>query len=143
MSLRKGGSPHSAGGPMARGWQLLFVSLIAPAAAVGQQPVPDTPWPAYGGDVFGTRYSSLRAINRESVARLRVAWTYHTGELAPGFATRRETSLEVTPIVVDGTMYVSTPLGRVIALDPATGSERWVFDPKIDREIEYGDFTNR
>src|SRR2546427_9139460 len=110
MTLRKGSSPHSAGGPMVRSWPLLFVSFIAPAAAVGQQPVPDAPWPAYGGDVFGTRYSSLRAINRENVARLQIAWTYHTGELAPAFATRRETSLEVTPIVVDGTMDVSTPL---------------------------------
>jgi quinoprotein glucose dehydrogenase len=40
-------------------------------------------------------------------------------------------------------MYLSTPLGRVIALDPATGAERWVFDPRLDRHINFGDFTNR
>jgi quinoprotein glucose dehydrogenase len=59
------------------------------------------------------------------------------------FATRNETSLEVTPLMVDGTLYLSTPLGRVIALDPATGTERWMFDPGIDRSVTYGDFTNR
>jgi quinoprotein glucose dehydrogenase len=40
-------------------------------------------------------------------------------------------------------MYVGTPLGRVIALDPATGKERWVFDPKIARDVTYGDFASR
>ena len=40
-------------------------------------------------------------------------------------------------------MYLSTPLGRVIALDPAVGTERWVFDPQVDRRVQYGDFTNR
>jgi quinoprotein glucose dehydrogenase len=132
------------GGPMSRTCRLLlFAPLLTAVAAAAQRPGPDTAWPAYGGDVYGTRHSSLRQITRDNVARLQIAWTYHTGELAPAFATRRETSLEVTPIVVDGTMFVSTPLGRVIALDPSTGQERWVFDPKIDRTIEYGDFANR
>jgi quinoprotein glucose dehydrogenase len=45
--------------------------------------------------------------------------------------------------VVEGTMYVGTPLGRVIALDPATGRERWVFDPAIRRDVTYGDFASR
>jgi quinoprotein glucose dehydrogenase len=40
-------------------------------------------------------------------------------------------------------MYLGTPLGRVIALDPATGRERWVFDPKIERDVAYGDFASR
>ncbi|HEU5260055.1 MAG TPA: PQQ-binding-like beta-propeller repeat protein, partial [Gemmatimonadales bacterium] len=107
------------------------------------QSAPDASWPVYGADVYGTRYSPLSQITRHNVPRLEVAWTYRTGELAREFATREETALEVTPLVVDGTMYVSTPLGRVIALDPATGAERWVFDPRIDRTVEYGDFTNR
>jgi quinoprotein glucose dehydrogenase len=101
-------------------------------------------WPAYGGDALGSRWSALRDINRENVANLTVAWTYSTGETKPEFATRRsKVSLETTPIVVDGTMYISTPLGRVIALEPETGRERWVFDPKLDRSHTFGDFTNR
>jgi quinoprotein glucose dehydrogenase len=77
------------------------------------------------------------------VSRLQVAWTYRTGESDPRFATTKPASFEATPIVVDDTMYVGTPLGRVIALDPATGRERWVFDPQIARNIPYGDFANR
>jgi quinoprotein glucose dehydrogenase len=78
------------------------------------------------------------------VARLEVAWTYRTGEADEArFGTAKPTSFEATPLVVDGTMYLGTPLGRVIALDPATGRERWVFDPKIRRDVTYGDFASR
>ena len=35
--------------------------------------------------------------------------------------------------MVDGTLYLSTPFGRVIALDPATGRERWTYDAHVDR----------
>ena len=49
----------------------------------------------------------------------------------------------MTPLVVDGRMFVSTPLGRVMALDPETGRELWKFDPKVDRTVGFGDFTNR
>ena len=91
----------------------------------------------------GTRYLPSAEINRENVGRLEVAWTYRTGETEPRFATKKPAAFEATPLVVDGTMYVGTPLGRVIALDPATGRERWVFDPKIARDVTYGDFASR
>ena len=109
------------------------------AAAVGQE----VGWTANGGDLQGTRYLPVQEINRENVQRLEVAWTYRTGETEPRFATSRWTAFEATPLVVDGTMYVGTPLGRVIALDPSTGRERWVFDPKIARDVRYGDFVSR
>src|SRR5262249_52988104 len=89
------------------------------------------------------RYVPAAIINRATVARLEQAWTYHTGEAGGRFATRKPTAFETTPIVADGTMYVNTPLGRVIALDAATGRERWVFDPEIRRDIAYGDFASR
>ena len=80
---------------------------------------------------------------RENVGRLQVAWTYRTGEAEPSFATKKPAAFEATPLVVDDTMYVGTPLGRVIALDPATGRERWIFDPRIARDVTYGDFATR
>jgi quinoprotein glucose dehydrogenase len=40
-------------------------------------------------------------------------------------------------------MFISTPLGRVMALDPETGRELWKFDPKVDRSVGFGDFTSR
>ena len=112
---------------------------MRPEVAVAQE----IGWDANGRDVQGTRYLPAREITRENVSRLEPAWTYRTGETDASFATEKETSFEVTPLVVDGTMYVGTPLGRVIALDPATGRERWVYDPKIARDVEYGDFASR
>ena len=131
-----------------RGYCIAAVLTVAGCAAQpALPPAPTSPlnvdWPVYGRDAGGTRYAPIDAIARDNVAGLRVAWTYRTRETDSAFATRRETSLEATPLVVDGTMYLSTPLGRVIALDPATGAERWVFDPRIDRSINFGDFTNR
>src|SRR5207245_6985632 len=106
---------------------------------------PPTPadWPAYGRDPQGTRYSPATVITRANVARLEPAWMYRTGETGAAFKTDKPTSVEATPLVADGVMYVGTPLGRVIALDPATGRERWVFDPKIKRDVTYGDLSIR
>jgi quinoprotein glucose dehydrogenase len=118
---------------------LALSASVAPAIAGAQE----IGWEANGRDIQGTRYLPAREITRENVHRLEPAWTYRTGEADAIFATEKETSFESTPLVVDGTMYVGTPLGRVIALDPATGRERWVYDPKIARDVEYGDFATR
>jgi quinoprotein glucose dehydrogenase len=98
-------------------------------------------WTAYGHDAFGSRFSPLDQIDRTNVSRLAVAWTYRTGEASE--STRRPAKFEATPLVVDGTMYLSTPFGRVIALDPATGREQWRFDAKVDHNGNWGDFANR
>ncbi|GJG86201.1 glucose dehydrogenase [Gemmatimonadetes bacterium T265] len=100
-------------------------------------------WPSYGGDAGGTRFSPLAQVTRENVARLAVAWRFRTGEADAAYATDRRTSFEATPLVVGGTMYVSTPLGRVFALDAATGRERWRYNPGVPRVAHFGDFTNR
>ncbi|HET7188868.1 MAG TPA: PQQ-binding-like beta-propeller repeat protein, partial [Gemmatimonadaceae bacterium] len=112
-------------------------AVIAPARAA------TTDWPSYGGGVLGERHSPLTDIDTQSVRRLALVWTYHTGELGPESRTRNKRSLEVTPIVVDGTMYIITPLARIIALDPATGRERWVYDARLDRGLGFGDHTSR
>jgi quinoprotein glucose dehydrogenase len=122
------------------------------AAPVRAQPPAGSPaaealargdWPSYGGDPGGSRWSPLAQVTRANVGRLEVAWRFSTGEAGPELATRRRTSFEATPLVVGGTMYVSTPLGRVFALDAATGRERWRFDPGVARTASFGDFTNR
>jgi quinoprotein glucose dehydrogenase len=68
-------------------------------------------------------------------------WQYHTGE--PPTNVSRQPSLQVTPIVVDGVMYISTPLGKVMALDPANGREIWRYDARVNPRGGYGDFANR
>lgn len=118
----------------------LVAALITVNASVAAQEIG---WEANGRDAGGTRHSPAAAITRENVSRLQVAWTYRTGESGPAFATSTPASFEATPLVHDGVMYVGTPLGRVIALDAATGRERWVYDPKIRRDVDYGDFATR
>ena len=99
----------------------------------------DTEWPTYGNDQGGMRYSPLLQINRENVSKLKVAWTFHVGDVSEGRGGRKRSGFETTPLLIDGTLYLTTPFNRVIALDPATGTQRWAYDPKIDVDGDYGD----
>jgi quinoprotein glucose dehydrogenase len=98
-------------------------------------------WSAYGRDQFGSRYSPIAQVTRDNVSSLKVAWTYRTGEI--DVVTREPVKFEATPLMVDGTLYLSTPFGRVMALDPATGRERWRYDAKANKAGGWGDFANR
>ena len=125
---------------------ILLVACVRrpmPDPAALPPPAPGDEWTAYGRDPGGSRYAPIDQISSANIGRLREAWRFRTRETEPRYATGRETSLEVTPIVVDGIMYISTPLGRVTALDPVTGMEYWTFDPRIDRQLRFGDFANR
>jgi quinoprotein glucose dehydrogenase len=99
----------------------------------------DDEWPYYGHDAGGMRFSPLTQINRENVASLKVAWTFHTGDISEGGGRRKRSGFESTPLMVDGTLYLTTPFNRVIALDPQTGTQRWAYDPKIELDGDYGD----
>jgi quinoprotein glucose dehydrogenase len=120
------------------GWLSCALALLTSVIA-GQQ---NGDWLAYGRDTGGERYSPLDDVNRQNVASLQVAWTFRTGD-AYQPPRGRPTAFEATPLYVDQTLYLSTPLGRVIALDPVTGRERWVFDAKVPRDAGYGDFASR
>jgi quinoprotein glucose dehydrogenase len=96
-------------------------------------------WPVYGHDSGGMRYSPLTQITRENVAQLKVAWTFHTGDISDGSGGRKRSGFETTPILVDGTLYLTTGFNRVIALDPETGKQRWAYDPLVEQAADYGD----
>jgi quinoprotein glucose dehydrogenase len=108
-------------------------------------PPAGTEWPTYGHDPGGMRYSPLTEITPGNVATLQPAWVYHmkpAASTAPGLAAG-----ETTPLVINGVMYVATPYGRVVALDPTSGKEKWTFplpsgNPST-RGVEYfrGDVT--
>ena len=104
-------------------WSLTIV------AAIAAQPTQDVEWPFFGGDQAGSKYSALTEINRDNVGKLRVAWQWRTGESARAEYKTTPGVFEVTPLMVDGTLFLSTPYNRVVALDPATGKPKWSYDP--------------
>ncbi len=130
-------------------WGMLFLVLAAivwqlQIALTSSSPQinpggPVAGWPAYGGDAYGTRYSPLTQITRENVEHLEIAWTYRTGDVSAGRHLPRKSSFEATPILFKGTLFISTPFSRVLALDPESGAQRWTFDPGIDLELRYSE----
>jgi quinoprotein glucose dehydrogenase len=121
---------------------LLLLSLWSSGvAAQGED------WLYYGGDAGGTRYSTLTQINRENIGQLELAWSYRTGvaELPPeilNIAAFHATPLKL-PARAGGHLVFCSPLNQVIALDPATGEERWRYDPEIDLSPFAGRFNCR
>ncbi|MBW2383980.1 MAG: PQQ-binding-like beta-propeller repeat protein [Deltaproteobacteria bacterium] len=87
-------------------------------------------WPTYGGDAGGSRFSPLDQIHRGNVGRLRVAWTYRTGDWPGARSDLSRTTFQATPILDAGTLYLCSPANRIFALDAETGAERWIFDAK-------------
>ena len=106
------------------------------ALACGQTPPidysgPTAEWPEFSGEKNGLHYSPLTQITRENVGQLELAWEHRSGDAFPGSAKLASTAHQVTPLVVNDTLYYCTPYMRVFALDPETGEERWVFDPQL------------
>jgi quinoprotein glucose dehydrogenase len=104
---------------------LLGIVAILSSCAFGQdaQSPDDADWPRVGNDSGGMRYSLLRQINADNVRKLQVAWIYHTGDAG------EKTTIECTPIVIDGVMYITTARTKVVAVNAATGEKLWQFDP--------------
>lgn len=82
---------------------------------------------------LGTKYSALKQINAANVAKLERAWEYHTGEVPPKDTKNSLIAFEDQPSLIDGNLVICTTSRRVIALDPQSGTQRWVFDPQDPR----------
>jgi PQQ-dependent dehydrogenase (methanol/ethanol family) len=80
-------------------------------------------WPRYGFDLSNRRYVDIDQINPSNVAQLKPAWVFHTTVM------NDFTSFESQPIVVDGTLYVTSPHAHVFALDPTNGNLKWTYNP--------------
>ena len=100
-------------------------------------------WRVYSGDLAGSKYSALDQIHRGNVSRLKPAWVYHTGDALSGSGS----TIECNPIVVDGTMFLTSPRLKLIALDATTGTERWKFDPGngggVNRGVMFWEDSNK
>jgi quinoprotein glucose dehydrogenase len=111
---------------MKRIW-LLAIPVIASLSAAQAPSRPVVEWPYYGGDPGNSKYSALADINAGNVQRLQPVWQWKHWDRppAPGF-------FESTPLMIDGTLYVTTPYNNLAAVDAETGAEQWRFDGKAE-----------
>lgn len=92
---------------------------ITPVAAADAQ----KDWAHYGNTEGGSRFAALDQINRDTVNKLKVAWTYHTGDVAISDGNGAEDQL--TPLQIGNKVFICTPHNNLIALDADTGKELW------------------
>ncbi len=122
---------------------LAAVSLAVVATRLG----PDTwssseraapgEWPSYGGTNWSQKYSPLAQVTKANFKNLRVAWIWDSpdrkllGEIPPSAESPLHANgLKATPLMVKGVMYVSTGLGQIAAIDPASGKTKWLYNPE-------------
>ncbi|MCZ7449348.1 glucose/quinate/shikimate family membrane-bound PQQ-dependent dehydrogenase [Agrobacterium rhizogenes] len=103
---------------------------IASAAPVYGGDVPDGEWHQYGRTPYGQRYSPLTQVNVDNVSQLKEAWRYQTGDVKLPDDVG-ETTYQVTPLKIGNTLYICTPHNWAIAIDAATGKEKWKYDPNV------------
>src|SRR5215469_6018705 len=112
---RRAGRPQNTG--MKHGLTVGLIGGLAVAMAGCSAPGmtkeagrPAAEWPSYGNDAGSSRYSPLTEINKGNVESLKVAWTYHTGDISDGKGTWNrqkiwaKSTFEATPLMVDGTL---------------------------------------
>jgi glucose dehydrogenase len=115
-----------------------FLLLAGGLLSAQNEKIKPGDWPRYNRDLGGTRYSPLTQITPRNVGTLKLAWKYllrtEAERKAPaaGFGYS-----EISPIVVNGVMYM-TAGARVLALDPDTGKEIWVYEQKQGRPSNRG-----
>jgi quinoprotein glucose dehydrogenase len=96
-------------------------------------------WANYGGTKDANRYSSIDQINLENVTGLEEAWVFNTGDKD----TANRSEMQCNPIVIDGTLYVTSSKFKLFALDPTSGKQKWVFDPSANSVEKMGFGINR
>ncbi|QDK79662.1 pyrroloquinoline quinone-dependent dehydrogenase [Spirosoma sp. KCTC 42546] len=124
---------------------LLCLSIRVDGQTTSSKPANAVEWPAYGNDAGGMRFSPLTQINVGNVKQLTVAWTFRTGELEhyKGTSAEEKAAFEATPIMVDGTLFFSTPTSRVFAIDAATGQKKWEYNPDVYLRQDLSELTSR
>jgi alcohol dehydrogenase (cytochrome c) len=89
----------------------------------------DNNWPMYGRTYDNQRFSQLKQINDQNVGGLKLAWAFQLGALR---------SNEASPVVIDGTLYISSSSGpkAVYALDAKTGAMKWQYQPDVAEDVQ-------
>ena len=129
------------------GWRIAFAILCVLEATTGCRDSEGlstdagsvATWTAYGATPGGTHYSPASQITPANVSSLELVWEHRSGDIR--IPQRRgenqipitANGFQVTPIVIDDTLYYCSPFNKVFALDAETGEEKWRFDPGVDK----------
>ena len=112
-----------------------LAAIAAPAHA--QYGATNGEWPTYAGDLGGTKYSPLDQIDATNFSDLEIAWRWASPDGSLDVDALREARPEIgirnfkaTPLMVGGTVYISTPLVQSAAIDAGTGETRWIYNPE-------------
>lgn len=122
---------------------LCFLGSIS-FLAYGADDLAMTEWKNYGNTLKSTKYSPLEQINSENVNDLKIAWMWDTPDNEIFQTDTRATSgpYKITPIMVNGVLYVTTSLGVVAAVDAKTGEQLWQFDTESWTHGRHPNFNN-
>ncbi len=102
-----------------------IIALILLLEGCSSKPDPYKGWTTVNGNPSGNKYSSLTQIDTSNVQQLKVAWTYHTGDVDTG----AHSQIQCNPIIVNGILYGTSPQQKLFAVDAATGKEIWMYKP--------------
>src|SRR5580704_486935 len=108
------------------------IALLCCAFSIEPLFAQELDWPNYGNDKANTRYQNIDQINPTNVSQLKPAWTFHTGVLP---SAHSRLTLEMTPLVVNGVMYIPSGIDDVYAVNPTTGAQIWHYNPATDMPV--------
>src|ERR1700690_3168232 len=115
------------------------IALLCCAFSIEPLFAQEVDWPYNGGDLWNRRFQSIDQISPSNVSQLKEAWVFHTGTGGPNI------SMEMTPLVVNGVMYITDNEDDVFALNPTTGKQIWKYTPSdmhttciANRGVGYG-----
>ncbi|HEY2648516.1 MAG TPA: PQQ-binding-like beta-propeller repeat protein, partial [Puia sp.] len=104
---------------------LLVLFSIFLLSSCNTEPDPYQRWTVVNGNTAGNKFSSLTQIDTSNVTQLKVAWTFHTGDVD----TAAHSQIQCNPVIINGTLYATSPQLKLFALDAATGKEKWYYNP--------------
>lgn len=130
-------------------YQALLIVVFIPLALAGctksqLEEIPPgvvTDWPSYGATPGGTHFSRANQITPENVQHLEVAWEHRSGDIREGHFIspddfQTQSSLQVTPIMIEDRLYYCSPFNMVFALDAESGEEIWSYNPGVDHDAD-------
>jgi len=118
------------------------VTFLPMERATAQDPNNDPPqvWDAFGGNQQAQKYSTATQITPDNVRNLKKAWEMHTGDVSSG---AHSTSWGATPLFVNDTVYVGTPMYNIFALEPDSGKVKWKYSASGNDKLENQGLKNR